>query len=156
MSNFFSALKIFIAMGIAYLFVISFGTRLFERNSPKINMQYIASLRELPSKAKVTIASIGSIFSKKSTDTQIEEFKQKTGAIEVAIPDEEKKTLITTTGKTENPVPNAVFNYISQGVAAAQPSEGSGTVLRIDPKTNIEYKRYQRKDGTFIDIMILK
>jgi len=156
MSKIIVLLKIAGGMLVSYLVVATIGTQLFEVNSPKINMQYIASLRETPSKVWVSIASLGSMFNRPDTQKQMEEFAKKTGATEIAVSAEELKTVAKSLENTTNPLPNAVFNYVSQGVATAKAAEEGEIIMRIDPKTNIEYRRFIRKDGTVLEIMILK
>ncbi len=159
MSKLFEILKIGGAMLGAYLIVATVGTNLFMSNSPQINMEYIASLREIPSNAKVQLASLGSIFVNKdaAVKKEIDSFKKETGAIEVAVSKEEKKTLVDSVGQKTNPVPNAVFNYMSKGVAAHEDTATGKTIIRVDESAQqqIEYKRFTRPDGTILDIMIL-
>jgi len=140
MSKISFTLKIFFAMTTAYLLAIFCGTKFFKANSPRINTEYIASF--------------WSSFEKKPSNTQMQQLHQKIGGIEMAISEEEQKKHISSLGKKENPIPNAVFQYISQGVATAKASEG--IVLRIDPETKREFRRFKLKDGTFIDIVVLK
>ncbi len=93
------------------------------------------------------------------TQQKIDEYKKKTGAVEIAVSKEEQKVLTESMGQKTNPVPDAVFNYISKGVAvtakSAQADEVNEVVLRVDPETQVEYKRFTRPDGTTLDIMIL-
>lgn len=159
MSKFFELLKIGGGMFAAYIFVVIVGARLFMPNSPEINMQYIASLREIPSYTKVQLASLGSLFKNKDAVIQkeVDTFKKKTGAVEIAVSKEEQKTLVDSVGQTTNPAPNAVFNYMSKGVAASAPDAQGKVILRVDENTqqNIKYKQFTRPDGSVLEIMIL-
>jgi hypothetical protein len=161
MSKLFEFLKIWSAMLAAYIVVATVGGKLFMTNSPKLNMEYIASLREIPSYTKVQVSSLASLFTNKdkAVQKQVDELKKQTGAVEVAVSKEEQKTLVDSMGHKTNPVPEAVFNYVAKGVAVtAKSAKAEGVqeqvVLRIDPETNIQYRRFQRPDGTFLDVMI--
>lgn len=163
MSKFSQLLKIIGGLSISYVIVIFFGPKLFINNTPTINKAYIASirewpnsLRELPSKTSVLVASLFRFSDSSKTaeeqQRQIEKFKQDTGAVEVAFSQTEQQQAIAAIVKTENPIPNAVFNYLSKGVAAA-PSENGGVVLRFDPTTGKNVRQFTLKDGRVIQIM---
>lgn len=160
MTKLITLLKICGALLTSYFIVTFFGTKLFVDNTPTIDMQYIASFREAPSLVSVYISSLGSLFSNpdKEIQKQVDEYKKETGAVEVAVSEEEQKTLVDSMSNPENPVPNAVFNFVSKGVAASAPDKNGKVILRMDENTkkNIQYKRFTRKDGTTLDIMILK
>lgn len=150
--------KIIVGIAVAYFISFFIGGRIFLMNTPHINEQYIASLRETPSRVGVFITSLASFLQKDNTQKEIERFKTETGSTEVAVSDTDKQKLIDSTSLVENPQPDALFNYVSKGVAASKPSTQGETVLRLDEQTqqNLEYKRFVRPDGTVLDILILK
>lgn len=150
--------KIGISLVLSYLVAMVVGKNLFLGNSPQINMQYIASLRETPSRVKVYLSSLPSMFQSNDVQKKMDEFKQKTGAVEVAVTKEEQQKQVAAVAQTTNPAPNALFNYVSKGVAASAPDKQGEVVLRLDPETqkNIEYKQFTRPDGTVLNILILK
>ena len=153
-------LKIVGGMLFAYGFAVLVGSNLFMVDSPKINTEYLATLHEVPSYMEVQLASLKTTFSNKDRAVQdsFDTFKKQTGATEIAISQNEQKKLVDSAAQLTNPAPNAIFNYVSKGVAASAPNTDGQVVLRFDSQTqqNIEYKRFTRPDGTVLDIMILK
>jgi hypothetical protein len=160
MQKIIEIIKIGFGLVLAYIFVIIVGNILFLNNTPQINMQYIASLREIPSYVGTQLASLSTMFENKDALIQnnVAQLEKQTGATEIPISSDEQKTMVDSVAQTTNSAPNAIFNYVSQGVAASAPDTNGQVILRFDPKTqqNIEYKRFKRPDGTYIDIMILK
>ena len=158
MEKYFNFIKIVGVLVLAYLIVTTIGIRLFEVNSPALNMQYIASLKEIPSQVKVNLLAFTTMFQQRDTQTEIDTFKKKTGVVEMAISKEEQAKKIDSIAQTTNPAPNTVFDYVSKGVAASTPDKDGRVVLRLDEATqkNIEYKQFTRPDGTVLEIMILK
>jgi len=154
----FNLIKTTFGMLAAYLLVVLMGSNIFLKNSPKINMEYIASLRETPSKISTYLSSLGSQFGNrdKILQEEIETLKKETGVVEIAISTDEQKKLADSISQSSNPLPNAIFNYVSRGVAASVDEKSKQGVVRIDPSTNIKYKRFSRPDGTFLDVMIVE
>lgn len=149
--------KIILSLTLSYLLAIVIDRSLFLDNSPQINKQFIASLQETPSRVEVYLSSIPLLFQQDNLQKQIDDYKKKTGAVEVAVSTVEQQKVQDSLAQTTNPAPNALFNYISTGVAASTPDKQGEVVLRLDPQTqkNIEYKRFTRPDGSTLDIMIL-
>lgn len=149
-------LKIGGTLLFSYLLVSIISPRFFINNTPQVDVQYIASLRdgvrEAPSKAKVFMASLFTPKnSAKQVEIQIEEFKKETGATEVAFSPVEETKLAETVMQTTNPVPNAVFNYMSKGVAASEPDTQGNVVIRFEGETKI--REFTLKDGRIVRIM---
>jgi hypothetical protein len=162
-NRFFEFLQIGGAMLAAYIFVATIGSSLFMSNSPKLNMEYIVSLREIPSYAKVQVSSLASLFTNKdkAIQKQVDELKQKTGTVEIAVSKEEQKKIAESIGQKTNPAPGAVFEYVAKGIAVTAKSakaEGvSEKIYRFDPgtKTNFVRKKSSSSPTGYIEVMIL-
>lgn len=146
--------KIVGGMFISYLLVVLVVPILFLNNSPDVNIETIARLGESPSKMRVFFASLFAFSDSSQLDRQIEDFKQKTGAVEEPIPETEQTRADYSDAYTKNPVPGAVYEYKAKGVAMTEDKKNNQTVLRIDPGTNVIHKRFTLPDGRTINVMI--
>ena len=167
MSKFTQLLKIAGGLLASFVIVSFISPRLFVENTPALNVEYIASLkeipnglRELPSKTSTYFASLFNFSNASQTpqeqEKQLQKFTADTGAVEVPLSAKEVQQAGASAGQPVNPAPNAVFKYISTGVAASEPDPSGKVIIRIDPETqkNIQYKRFKRPDGTYLDIML--
>lgn len=160
MSNIVTLFKICGALVLAYVLVVIINPRLFVDNSPVINKQFIASFREAPSYISVQFSALAYLFHNKNKAVldEVSTIQKEVGGTEVELTSDEKAQLVNASGSKTNPAPNAVFNYVSQGVAASEIDTQGHVVLRMDASTqqNMEYRRFTRSDGTTLDVLILK
>lgn len=122
-------IKTFVALGIALLLTATISPRLFIADSPQINTQFIAELRNAPADFVAFV------------------MRRPTGAEATALAELEQS-------QVQNVPQGLTFAPVAQGVSAAEDPSTGERFVKVEAGTKLEVRQITLEDGRTVTVYV--